>query len=152
MLPLSGDRKAYKFLTGDFALTGGEFSPDGRWFSYTSDESGKTSLYVVAFPGPGGKWQVSTGEVVGSAGGAWSRGGKEIEYLTRDLDLDSVQVNPGPASLEFGSPTVLFRTDNWATGGVAPDGERFLGGVRPDAPNRNRLALVANWTAEMDKK
>ena len=54
MLPLFGDRKAYKFLTGDFVLIGAEFSPDGRWFSYTSDESGQSQLYVVAFPGPGG--------------------------------------------------------------------------------------------------
>jgi Tol biopolymer transport system component/tRNA A-37 threonylcarbamoyl transferase component Bud32 len=152
MLPLSGDRKAYKFLTGDFALTGSNFSPDGRWFCYTSDESGKSQLYVVAFPGPGGKWQVSTGEVFGNGGGIWTRGGKEIEYLTRDLDLVSVPVNPGPAGLEFGSPTVLFRTDNWATGGVAPDGGRFLGGVRPDVANKSRLALVTNWTTGLDKK
>ncbi|HYB53024.1 MAG TPA: hypothetical protein VEG84_04080, partial [Thermoanaerobaculia bacterium] len=152
MLPLFGDRKPYKFLTGEFALTGRGFSPDGRWFSYTSDESGTSQIYVVAFPGPGGKWQVSTGEIVGDSGGHWSRGGKEIVYLSSGLDIVSVPVNPGPSGLEFGSSTVLLHTDYWASGGVAPDGERFLGAVRPDVANKSRLAIVANWTTGLDKK
>jgi hypothetical protein len=150
MLPLFGDRKPYKFLTGDFALVGGDFSPDGRWFSYSSDESGKSQLYVVAFPGPAGKWQVSTGEIFANDGGFWCRGGRELEYWTRELDLVSVPVNPGPSGLEFGSPMVLFRTDHWATSGVVPDGERFLGGVPPEVANKSRLALVANWTTGLD--
>ena len=72
--------------------------------------------------------------------------------MSRELDLISVPVNLGLSGLEFGSPTVLFRTDNWAAGGVAPDGERFLGGVRPDVVNKSRLALVTNWTTGLEKK
>ena len=152
MLPLSGERKPYKFVTGDYTLLGHQFSPDGRWFSYTSDESGKSQLYIVAFPGPGGKWQASTGEVFGDTTAAWCRGGKEIVYSSHDLDFVSVPVNAGSSGLEFGSPTVLFRTDTWDTGGIAPDGERFLGAVRPDVANKSRLALVANWTTGIEKK
>ena len=38
----------------------GRFSPDGRWLVYASDESGRPEIYVQPFPGPGGKWQIST--------------------------------------------------------------------------------------------
>jgi hypothetical protein len=38
----------------------GKFSPDGRWIAYMSDESGRSEVYVQPFPGPGGRWQIST--------------------------------------------------------------------------------------------
>jgi serine/threonine-protein kinase len=39
------------------------FSPDGRWLAYQSNESGPFQVYVRPFPGPGGRWQISTGAV-----------------------------------------------------------------------------------------
>ena len=54
------DRKARPFLQTPFNEVLAKFSPDGRWIAYASNESGREEVYVVAFPGPGGKWQIST--------------------------------------------------------------------------------------------
>ena len=53
------------------------FSPDGRWLAYCSNESEQLEVYVIPFPGPGGKWRIST------AGGefpVWSRNGRELFF------------------------------------------------------------------------
>jgi serine/threonine protein kinase len=149
ILPLSGDRKAYPFVATEFDENGASFSPDGRWVSYLSSESGKQELYVVPFPGPGGKWQISTG---GALGGAWFKGGKEIIYLSSDFNAVSVDVNAGASGLEIGSSRVLFNNSGWANGAVAPDGERFLGAVLPEGGEKPKVAFVANWTAGLAQK
>src|SRR5439155_15510316 len=68
ILPMEGDEaagwgpgKPTVFLSGPFTEVTPIFSPDGRWIAYLSNESGRTEVYVRPFPGPGGKWQVSTG-------------------------------------------------------------------------------------------
>jgi eukaryotic-like serine/threonine-protein kinase len=59
------DRKTEPFLRTPFNEGGPTFSPDGRWLAYASDESGRFEIYVQPFPGPGGKWQISTDGAVG---------------------------------------------------------------------------------------
>jgi len=148
ILPLFGDRKAYPFVATEFDENGGGFSPDGRWFCYTSSESGKPEVYVVPFPGPGGKWQISSG---GAVGGGWGKEGKEILYLSSDLNLMSVDVKTGATGLEIGSPKVLFNSSGWVNGSFSPQGDRFLGAVLPGGGEKARVALVANWTAGLKK-
>ncbi|MDA2928667.1 hypothetical protein MYX84_01780 [Acidobacteria bacterium AH-259-O06] len=60
MLPLEGDRKPELFLRTRFVEVYPEFSRDGRWIAYMSNESGRMEIYVRPFPGPGGKWQISS--------------------------------------------------------------------------------------------
>ena len=55
-----GDRKAQPFLRTPFNESAPRFSPDGRWLAYVSNESGRYEIYVQPYPGPGGKWQIST--------------------------------------------------------------------------------------------
>jgi eukaryotic-like serine/threonine-protein kinase len=105
---------------------GGQFSPDGRWLAYASDESGRAEIYVVAFPGLSGKWQIS------AAGGTqprWRRDGRELFYLGADRALMAVAVEPGPAFVAA-TPTRLFHTRARYTGyrayDVSLDGRRFL--------------------------
>jgi eukaryotic-like serine/threonine-protein kinase len=148
ILPLFGDRKAYPFVATEFDENGGAFSPDGRWFCYTSSESGKPEVYVVPFPGPGGKWQISSG---GAVGGGWGMEGKEILYLSSDFNLVSVDVKMGAAGLEIGSPKVLFNSSGWVNGSFSPEGDRFLGAVLPGGGEKAKVALVANWTAGLKK-
>ncbi len=149
ILPLSGDRKPYPFVATEFDEFAASFSADGRWVSYTSDESGKTELYVVSFPGPGGKWQISTG---GALGGGWVKGGKEILYLSSDFNVVSVAVNAGASGLEIGPPRVLFNNSGWVNGAISADGERFLGAVLPEGGEKPKIALVANWTAGLPSR
>jgi eukaryotic-like serine/threonine-protein kinase len=148
ILPLAGDRKPYPLLASGFAEEGNAFSPDGRWFLYTSTESGSRELYIVPFPGPGGRWQVST---AGALGGYW-RKATEILYLSAGIDLVSVEVHAGASGVELGSPKVLFSASSWAWGEPAPAGEAVLGAEIVATEEKPRIALVTNWSAGLDKK
>ncbi len=76
---------------------------DGRWLSYVSDESGRPEVYVRAFPGPGGQWQVSTD---GGTEPVWARGGNELFYR-HDREMMSVAVKLSP-TFAPGGPVWLF--------------------------------------------
>jgi Tol biopolymer transport system component len=100
-------------------------SPDGRWLAYHSTESGGNEVYVRAFPGSGGKWQIS------NAGGMfpiWSRTGRELFYQSGDqimavsytVNGDSfVAEKPRVWEAKLGGQTPGRRFD------LAPDGKRF---------------------------
>jgi serine/threonine-protein kinase len=79
-------------------------SPDGRWLAYTSDEAGMFQVFVREFPGPGGKWQVST---AGGLGPAWSSDGSELFFRDQN-DLLVVKVAREGASFKAGRPEVVF--------------------------------------------
>jgi len=57
------DSSAIPLLTSRFGEVAPSLSPDGRWLAYTSDESGRSEVYVRPFPGRDGRWQISTGVV-----------------------------------------------------------------------------------------
>ncbi len=90
---------------GDLAYVDSpRISPDGGWLAYQSDESGRSEIYVRQFPGPGGRWQVST------AGGSepwWSADGRSIFYLDGDENMVSVAVRAADV-FTAGLPQVLF--------------------------------------------
>jgi eukaryotic-like serine/threonine-protein kinase len=152
-LPLAGDTTPVPFLKPPFGVTQGQFSPDGRWVAYASNESGKWEIYVAPFPGPGGNWKVS------SAGGSeprWRRDGKELFYLAPDAKLMAVDVKGG-TTFEAGSARPLFQTHrrehvastDMFSYDVAPDGQHFLvntdvGDATPPSPT-----IVVNWPAAL---
>jgi len=108
----------------------GQISPDGKWMTYASDETGVWEVYVTSFPGIVGKWQVSRG---GGTEPRWRGDGKEIFYIDPKGVLMAVPVN---AQSEFatGTPASLFQIRGRApisstdvfTYDVAKDGQRFL--------------------------
>jgi Tol biopolymer transport system component/predicted Ser/Thr protein kinase len=107
LLPLTGNRKPYPFLSTPFHEGEGVFSPDGRWVAYQSNESGRFEIYVRPFPGPGGQWQVST------AGGTmprWRKDGKELYYLAPDLKLMAAAAGAQGETFTPGTPEALFQT------------------------------------------
>ena len=124
MLPLSGDRKAAPLLATPFNERDAGFSPDGRWITYISDESGGDELYAAAFPGPGGKWQVSSG---GAVGGGFLADGKAIVYGTIEGSVYRAEVKAGATGLEVGAPTLLFKLPPFEAIG----GTRERGSCRP---------------------
>jgi Tol biopolymer transport system component/tRNA A-37 threonylcarbamoyl transferase component Bud32 len=148
IVPLGGE-KAYPFLATDFDETSPSFSPDGKWMSYMSDESGRQELYVVPFPGPGGRWQIST---EGSAGGSFS--GKDLEIILGNLDRQAlvVDLKAGPAGLEVGQAKLLFRTPNFSSIGASRGAERIVMALPPEGERVSRIGLIANWTAGLEKK
>jgi Tol biopolymer transport system component len=152
VLPLEGDRKPRPFLNGPFDVLQGQFSPDGRWVAYQSNESGRFDVYVRPFPGPGGQWLVST---AGGVSPRWRADGKELFYLTPDGKLMAVPVVAHETTFEAGIPIALFQTRIINSGpgtfseirpqyDVAPDG-RFLVNVVTDDSAPSPITLIVNW-------
>jgi Tol biopolymer transport system component len=153
VLPLAQDRKPFIFLSTRFDERAGQFSPDGRWVAYQSNESGPFQIYVRAFPGPGGQSQVSTS---GGIQTRWRRDGKELYYIAPDGKLMAVPITAKGATLDAGIPVALFQTRIWGGGtnafnrqqyDVAPDG-RFLISVTTEDAMSAPITLLLNWKAK----
>ena len=118
------------FLTGDANYSNGQFSPDGKWVAYASNESGDWEIYVTTYPGASGKWQVSRG---GGTEPRWRGDGKEIFYIAPHGELTAVEVNAGD-TFSTGVPVKLFTFQARAgisstdlfTYDVTKDGKRFI--------------------------
>ena len=78
ILPLEGKHEPQEFAKTGSLNGAARFSPDGHWIAYSSNESGRSEVYVQPFPGPGGKWQTST---EGGNWPVWAPSGRELFYL-----------------------------------------------------------------------
>jgi serine/threonine protein kinase len=160
-LPVDRRSKAFPVVQTKADEREGQFSPDGRWVVYVSNETGVDEVYVLPFPGPGGKWQVST---AGGADPRWRRDGRELYYVAPDgrLMAVSIQVGADGRALSPGSPVALFQT-KLATGAavnigflsrpqyaVAQDG-RFLMNVTADDITAAPISVVLNWAAALKR-
>ena len=129
LMPVAGGAPT-RFLTSKGSEANGQISPDGKWVTYASDESGNWEIYVTSFPGATGKWQVSRG---GGNEPRWRGDGKELFYIAPSGMLMAVPVN-GATIFATGTPTPLFQIHGRApisstdvfTYDVAKDGKRFL--------------------------
>jgi Tol biopolymer transport system component len=151
MMATVGDESSAKpFLATGFQENLGSFSPDGRWVAYTSNESGRTEVYVTSFPEPAGKWQIS------SAGGdqpKWSHDGRQIYYLAPGDQVISVAVDGRGSGFQVGRESELFamdiNTNNWGSYDVSPDGSRFLIVVPLEQITISPATLVLNWESAL---
>ena len=156
VLPLFGDRKAFPFFDTSFIETHGQFSPDGRWLAYTSNESGQYEVYVTSFPGKSGKWRVST---AGGGWPRWNRNGKEIFYLAPNNDLIAVPLRTDAAQITLGAGHRLFamrprpspRLDAYQYA-VTADGQRFLVNTFVDEPTSSALTLILDWPQTLNRR
>jgi len=167
VLPLKGDaaggRKPVPFLQTEFFEKQGQFSPDGHWVAYASNESGRYEVYVRPFSGaaagapagPGGKWKVS---LAGGDMPLWRRDGKELYYLSPERKLMAVAVKAAVASgsrpvFEAGAPQPLFDVRVSESGthpyqyAVSAGGQRFLVNTAGEATAESPLTVVVNWLA-----
>jgi dipeptidyl aminopeptidase/acylaminoacyl peptidase len=128
----------------------GMFSPDGRWLAYRSNESGRSEIYVQAFPRSGGKWQVSTS---GANGARWGANGGEIVYSTADDTFYAVAIRVAGARLEIGLPVKLFQRrlyhssperNHWT---AARDGQRLMLNAPIQDNTAQTIQVVLGWTA-----
>jgi len=146
-VPLEGDRKPALVLE-----RGGnaKLSPDGRWLAYESAESGALQVYVVAFGGGQGKWQVSAN---GGVMPRWSKDGKELYYFDPAYNLFAVPINAAGSALQFGTPQTLV--SNWTIPSVplydvSPDGKKILLDRVPQQVSQS-VTVVTNFAAGLKR-
>jgi hypothetical protein len=129
-----------------------QFSPDGHWIAYQSNESGSAEIVVRPFPGPGEKWSISLN---GGTQVRWGRDGKELFYIARDGRLMAVPItlasNTRPP--DIGKPVALFAP---SLGGeiqhgdyrhkymVSADSRQFVVGTAKEA-GASPIKVILNW-------
>ena len=145
ILPLQGDEEtgwkpgtATAFLSSPYTEGSPQFSPDGRWVAYISNESGRNEIYVRPFPGPGGKWQISNGAADDPT---WSLKKKELIFASGD----DLRIMKASYSVE-GDSFKADKPEPWSAATFTS---------RPRAPSRDldlhpdgqRLAIAPGQTA-----
>jgi serine/threonine-protein kinase len=149
------DHKAQPFLRTQYNESVPRFSPDGHWLAYVSDESGRWEVYVQPYPGPGGKWQIST---EGGMEPTWNPEGGELFYRLSDKMM-SVNIATGP-TFKAGKPRVLFEKHYEPTPATGPnydvsaDGQRFLM-LKPsdqETAAPTQINVVLNWSEELKRR
>ena len=150
-IPLNGERKPFVVVQSSANEDQGQFSPDGHWVAYSSNESGLSEIYVIPFPPSpgGGRWLVSRG---GGVMPRWRRDGKELFYISPDNRMMAVDVATMPV-FNFGNSHALFQTGIVDTGirtgpmswDIAPDG-RFL--IISDTSTDASITVFLNWRIE----
>lgn len=144
---LNGDRKLKPFVQSPANDTAGVLSPNSKWLAYISDESGRYEVYVTAFPGPGGKWQVSNG---GGVNPSWSDDGRHLYYTAGDK-LMAVPVQ-NVETFEFGAPAALpLHVNEFAALGPPAAGDRFPALKAVTGGQSHPLEVVLNWTGTLKK-
>ena len=153
VLPLQGERKPAPFAASEFSETDPQFSPDGRWIAYGSDESGRIEVYIQSWPpGRSPKLRVSRD---GGSQPRWRRDGRELYFDDRggtrhimgvDVRTEGKGVTAGVPRPIFHAPrtgSAVGRFDYFA---ASADGQRFLLNVPKNASMTDRsLTVVLNW-------
>jgi serine/threonine protein kinase len=153
VLPLSegssGNAKPQSFLDSRSQKAEPAFSPDGHWVTYRSDETGNREIYVAPYPGPGGKFLIST---EGGISPHWTDDGRELLYRSGDkIMVVDVQTSP---EFRAGTPKILFEGTFGNSFDVTSDGKRFLM-IKPHAiaqRSADQVTVVLNWFDELRRR
>ena len=160
-LPLTGDQKPLPVVETPSSDEFGQFSPDGRWVAYQSNESGRTEVYIQPFMRSGGKISVSTS---GGITPRWRGDGRELFYIASDGTVMAVPIRASAdgKTVEPGGPSKLFSPaivggGTLIIGGaqqycVSPDGQRFLINSAITEPGASPITVVLNWPAALRNK
>jgi Tol biopolymer transport system component len=138
-------------VAGPFSEIELQFSPDGRFISYSSDESGRPEIYVQPWPQTGERLQVS---IDGATDARWRADGKEMFYLSPTRELMAVAIDTAKG-FRAGTPVRLFQTTvagPLGTGhrfpyAVSADGQRFLMYVNDQNAPPPSISVIVNWPA-----
>ncbi len=142
------------FLNSSFNEVFPEFSPDGRWIAYISDESKRPEVFIRAFPGPGIKQQVSS---EGGLQPLWAKNGKQLFYRWMgQVWVVDVRTDNGFVTTK---PRLLFEKSGYHMGmpmrsyDLSLDGQRFL--MVKDEQQKptpvTEMVLVQNWIEELKR-
>jgi len=154
VLTLTGERRSIPVAVSRYDERRAQFSPDGHWIAYDSNESGRFEVYVQPFPGPGPKTPISSG---GGTQARWRPDCKELFFVAPDdrLMAVSVQIN-GDGAIDAGAPVPLFAAhlnsalqNNFRQQyAVSRDGTRFLLNRLNEAVTSTPITLLLNWRGD----
>jgi Tol biopolymer transport system component len=151
ILPLDGDHQPKPYLVTPYFEHNAKVSPDGKWASYESDESGRPEVYVQSFPVAGSKYQVTTR---GGFNYRWSRNGRSL-YFGSLSDTDAifaVDVLPGP-QFRLGPPHAIGRVPKTTFDAAMTRNEDRLLVLMPSRPlPPGTITVVENWPSLLPKK
>lgn len=148
-----------KFLDVDhgkgFIVAGPAFSPDGHWVAYSSVAPGMAQIYVAPFPGPGGRWQVSTD---GGIEPRWSKTGHELFYI-RPTSMMVVTYSVDKGAFQPGKPQKGFEDrfeirSPFLSYDVSADGQDFvvIRSSRAQTTSNNQPTFVVNWLDDVRRQ
>jgi Tol biopolymer transport system component len=147
-MPLDGHSSAGPVVVGGpGGQNDGQFSPDGKWIVYVSNESGRPEVYMSPYPvdrGPS-RQQIST---EGGGGVMWAPDGRSIYYRWSGK-IRKVRVDPSTGDVS--NPELLNRIAPFLGWDMSRDGRFLFTRVSPDA-ERHALKVVLNWASTLDKK
>jgi eukaryotic-like serine/threonine-protein kinase len=143
---LLGDRTPVAFAAGPVREAQAQFSTDGSFVAYATEETGRMEVVVAAFPQPGGRWQVSQD---GGSEPRWRRNGRELFYVDRENYIVCVDVTLAAGGLEMGASRRLFQFHG--AGGdwrydVSVEGDRFLVTTPLEEDLASPVTLITDWT------
>jgi hypothetical protein len=149
------DLKCAEFLKAPSVLRNGQFSPDGKWVAYASNETGKWQIYVTSFRDARGKWQVSAD---GGEQPRWRGDGKEVYYIAPDGKLMAAPVTTG-VNFDAGTSVALFQSgarpaissNDTFDYGVSRDGQRFLNITQAKQEEAQPISVILNWSAKLNR-
>ena len=152
-MPLKGEGEPFAFANEEFDETGAQFSPDGKWVAYQSDETGQYEVYVKKFP-TGIRKQISND---GGKLPRWRYDGNELFYIDLDGKVMAAPIKLTDKTADPGNPIVLFRPNivhktelNRAQYAVARD-SRFLINIESEESTSLPITIVTNWTRALQK-
>lgn len=160
LVDMARDRKVVHLTSTPFHEANPAFSPDGRWLALTSDESGRTELYVQAFESGESPRLIGERYLVSRNGAIslrWARNGKELFYLASDGRLYAVPITFSP-KLKIAEPTPLFTISTEARAAlhssvgfdVSADGQRLLVPVVMSS-KKSEIVVIENWEADLQR-
>ena len=148
VVPMTGsDRTPFVFADSEFEERMGNFSPDGQWIVFESDESGRPEIVVKAFQRPGGNIRVSTD---GGVSPRWREDGSEIYFIAPDGKMMGAAVSHGSSTLTISKPVALFPTHiagqiftfQYA---VSRDGRFLVGNRQVERASAPPITILQNW-------
>ena len=158
-MSIEGDHSIERLISGPFNAGGAQFSPDGRWVAYVSDESGRNEVYLRQYQEPANRVQIS---VAGGSQPMWSKTGREL-FFRNGNELLVVSVTLG-STVSAGKPVVLFSKamPESSSGSmyrlssgydVSKDAQRFvIPKSNPESSDSPRARVILNWFSELKQR
>jgi Tol biopolymer transport system component/predicted Ser/Thr protein kinase len=150
VFPVDGD-PAERYVGTPFDEQNARFSPDGKWVSYASNESGREEVYVQSFPSPGRRYQVSPN---GATDAWWSRDGRHLMLRVEqgatimDLRFDNGVQTEHPVGL-FSTP-LTEDVQHLVAGAISPDFERVYASIETHSTDLHPYTVVLNWRSALE--